>query len=114
VEDAEVEEVEAVEAGAELDSPAVEVVVPETVEPVPEWVQELVLATVPYHDFRSGSRSHPNDCQIDFPDRQLSRTVNCNECRWLTPNQSELDGLSAGRPVDPPLDLYQDQVFAVC
>jgi hypothetical protein len=75
--------------------------------------QQLV-ATVPDRHFGSGSGSKPNHCQIGGPGRQLTRTAHSGMVPWLTPNPSELGGLSAGHPAGPSIDSYQAVVFAVC
>jgi len=72
----------------------------------------IVLATVLDRQFRSGTRSEPNRCQIGGPGCQYTRTINSGPVRCKSPNPSELGGLSAGRPAGPSVDLYNVLVFA--
>ena len=74
----------------------------------------LVLATVSDRHFGYGSESKANRCQLGGPGRQYTRTAQSGTVPWITPNPSELSGLSAGRPVGPSIDSHKALEFAVC
>jgi hypothetical protein len=79
----------------------------------PEIHPRIVLATVRYRHFGSRSGSELNHFQIGGPGCQYTRTVNSSTVQCKSPSQSELGGLSAGRPVGPSVDLYNVLVFPV-
>jgi len=72
-----------------------------------------VLAMVLDHCFGSGSLSELNCHQIGGLGCQYTRTVNSGTVQWLSPNPSELGGLSAGRPAGSSKHSYNALVFAV-
>lgn len=77
------------------------------------WKLHVVFATVPDCDFRSGSGSELNDCQLGDDGCQFTQTINSGMVRCKSPNQSEIASLLEGRPAGPSVGLYDVHVVAV-